>query len=256
MSRKEKYSFSNKQGEKLSATLDLPETTIRGYAVFAHCFTCSRNIVTTARIAGALAQHGIAVLRFDFTGLGESEGDFAETNLSTNIDDVISAIGFMREHFAPPALLIGHSLGASAVIAAATQDPDVRAVVTLSAPDDPGHLLQLLKRHLADIETRGQAMVEIGGQQFAITRQFIDDINKHAGQKQMAQLNKPVLILHAVDDELTSIDHAHRLFEQAEQPKSLVSLHGANHLFSHQENADVIASIIANWSYPYLDVDS
>jgi putative redox protein len=252
MSRKEKYSFTSKRGDKLSATLDLPAADTRGYAVFAHCFTCSRNIVTTARIAAALARHGIAVLRFDFTGLGDSEGDFADTNLSTNIDDVLSAIEFLREHFDAPALLIGHSLGASAVIAAASRIPDVRAVVTLSAPDDPGHLLQLLKHHLAEIELQGQAAVEIGGQQFTITRQFIDDINKHAGRQQMAQLNKPVLILHAIDDELTSIDHAHRLFEQAKEPKSLVSLHGANHLFSHQDNADIIASIIANWSYPYL----
>jgi len=193
------------------------------------------------------------VLRFDFTGLGSSEGDFSHTNFSSNVDDIIAAANYMAEHLQAPDLLIGHSLGGAAAIIAATHLPDVRAIATIAAPSDPAHLTHLLRETVTTIRAQGCAHVTIGGQQFTLRQQFLDDISEHSLTDALKTLNRPYLMLHSPDDKLVEFENARHLFDMAVEPRKLVPLEGADHLLSKTASADYAAEVIANWSKHYLE---
>lgn len=249
---REKHSFPNEQGEILSALIERPAGKVKAYALFAHCFTCSKNIGTATRISRALAQRGFAVMRFDFTGLGSSEGEFANTNFSSNVSDLVSAAAYLRELERAPGILVGHSLGGAAVIAAAAGIPEARAVVTIAAPDDPAHMHHLLRDSVPDIERQGWAHVSIGGQEFTIKKQFLDDVSEHSLDEALRNLGRPLLLLHSPADELIGIDHAYHLFQVASEPKSLISLDNADHLLSNPADAEYAAEAISAWASRYI----
>lgn len=249
---REKLTFTNRRGEKLAALLERPQAGVRAYALFAHCFTCSKNIGTATRISRALASRGFAVLRFDFTGLGNSEGDFANTNFSSNIDDLVAAADYLRDAYQAPEVLIGHSLGGAAVIAAAPKIPEARAVVTIAAPSDPGHMRHLLRDRVAEIESRGWAHVSIGGQQFTIRKQFLDDVAEHSLVDALQHMDKALLLLHSPRDKLIDIEHACHLFDAARQPKSIISLDNADHLLNDPADAEYAAETISAWASRYI----
>jgi pimeloyl-ACP methyl ester carboxylesterase len=250
--KQEKFPFPNARGEQLAGRLELPVQTPRAYALFAHCFTCSKDIGAATRITRALAARGFGVLRFDFTGLGNSEGDFANTNFSSNVDDLVRAAGALRSARAAPQLLIGHSLGGAAVLAAAGSIPEVRGVVTIAAPSDPAHVSHLFGDQLKEIEQAGQAQVNLAGRKFTITRQFVEDINAANLRARIRSLSSALLILHSPQDEIVAIDHARHIYEAAHHPKSFVSLDGADHLISRKQDADYAAEIIAAWANRYI----
>jgi putative redox protein len=239
---------------KISAKLDAPEGTPRAYGVFAHCFTCSKDVLAATRISQGLAALGVAVLRFDFAGLGSSGGDFADTNFSSNVEDLVAAVDFLRAHFAAPKLLIGHSLGGAAVIAAAHRVPEAKAVVTIAAPSDPHYVVDnLLAEHLDTIATLGEARVNLAGRDFNIRRHFVDDATQHALHERIANLGRALLVMHAPHDDTVSMDNATRIFELARHPKSFISLDGIDHLVTGREDGAYVAGIIAAWSTRYLD---
>ncbi|MEO1339005.1 MAG: alpha/beta fold hydrolase, partial [Myxococcota bacterium] len=211
----ERITFTGAQGHQLAARIERPEGSPRAYALFAHCFTCSKDIAAASRISRALKDEGVAVVRFDFTGLGNSEGDFSNTNFSSNIDDLVAAANYMRETHRAPALLIGHSLGGAAVLAAAPQIPECRAVVTIGAPADPAHVQHLLSCSVEKIEREGHAQVELGGRTFTIKKQFLDDLNSQNQTQRIGRLGRALLILHSPQDELVAIDQARQLYEAA-----------------------------------------
>ncbi len=248
-----KLTFRGAAGADLSARLDLPDgEQPRAYALFAHCFTCNKNYKAIAGISHALARTGIGVLRFDFTGLGESEGDFADTNFSSNVEDLVAAADFLRDEYEAPGLLIGHSLGGAAVLQGAARIPSSRAVVTLAAPSDPSYLVRSLGRAAQTIEARGEAEVTIGGQTFKIKKQFLDDLEHVAMQETIRALNRALLILHSPADEVVDIESAARIFQAARYPNSFISLDGADHLLSERGDAEYAASLIAAWVQKYL----
>jgi uncharacterized OsmC-like protein/fermentation-respiration switch protein FrsA (DUF1100 family) len=249
----ERFQFPGAGGHQLAATLDTPEGGIRAYALFAHCFTCGKDVLAAKRIAVALAAKGIAVLRFDFTGLGSSEGDFANSTFSSNVTDLVRAADHLRETRKAPALLIGHSLGGAAILAAAGQIPEARAVVTIAAPSDPAHVTGLFADRIADIREHGEAEVSLAGRPFTITRQFIDDIAEHNLMAHVAKLHRALLVMHSPNDDTVGIDNATRIFVAARHPKSFVSLAGADHLLSERRDAAYVADVIAAWSTRYLD---
>ena len=249
----ERFQFPSADGQQLAATLDTPEGEIHAYALFAHCFTCGKDVLAAKRIAVALSAKGIAVLRFDFTGLGSSEGDFANSTFSSNVADLVRAADHLRETRTAPAILIGHSLGGAAILAAAGEIPDARAVVTIAAPSDPAHVAGLFADRIADIRKHGEAEVSLAGRPFTITRQFLDDIAEHGLMAHIANLRKALLVMHAPTDDTVSIDNATRIFVAAKHPKSFVSLAGADHLLSDRRDAAYVADVIAAWSSRYLD---
>ena len=251
-----KLVFPNSKGEELAANLELPAGPPAAFAVFAHCFTCSRNIHAASRISRALCQRGIAVLRFDFTGLGSSEGDFANTNFSSNVEDLLSAAEALRERYQAPALLVGHSLGGAAVLVAGSRIPEVRAVATLAAPSDTEHLLGLFDADLAAIERDGRAEVNLAGRRFPITKQFVDDVSATRLSDSIRVLARPLLILHSPTDELVDIDHARRIYEAARHPKSFIALDGADHLLSREPDSEYVATQIAAWASRYIQVEA
>lgn len=253
MARTERVEFTGSQGDRLAARMEWPAGTPRAYAVFAHCFSCSKDIFAANRIARQLAAHGYAVLRFDFTGLGYSEGDFANTNFSSNVEDLLAAARFVESEYAPPDLLIGHSLGGAAVIAAASALPGIRAVATLGAPSDAAHVAHQFGDSIDKIEDEGIAEVSLGGRPFTIKRQFLEDIQGHTLEDTLANLRKPLLIAHSPTDATVGIDNASRLFLAAKHPKSFVSLDGADHLLTREEDAVFAADIIASWAQKYVD---
>lgn len=253
MARTERVEFTGSQGDRLAARMEWPAGTPRAYAVFAHCFSCSKDIFAANRIARQLAAHGYAVLRFDFTGLGHSEGDFANTNFSSNVEDLLAAARFVESEYAAPALLIGHSLGGAAVIAAASALPGIRAVATLGAPSDAAHVAHQFSASIDEIEQEGIAEVSLGGRPFTIKRQFLEDIKGHTLEDTLANLRKPLLIAHSPTDATVGIDNASRLFLAAKHPKSFVSLDGADHLLTREEDAVFAADIIASWAQKYVD---
>jgi uncharacterized OsmC-like protein/alpha-beta hydrolase superfamily lysophospholipase len=250
----EHFDFVNAHGEKLAALLDRPDGRVRAVALFAHCFTCGKDNKAARRIAEGLKLHGIAVLRFDFTGLGASEGEFANTTFSSNVDDLVAAADHLRTKLAAPAILVGHSLGGAAVLAAAHRIAEARAVVTINAPADPAHVAGLLKDQVANIDLRGEVEVTLGGRQFRVRRAFLDDIAEQMLTTRIGALHKALLIFHSPTDETVSIDNASRIFLAAKHPKSFISLAGADHLVSRASDAAYVASVIAAWAERYLDM--
>src|SRR5213596_2506866 len=193
----ERFQFTGSEGQQLAAALDSPEGKIRAYALFAHCFTCGKDVLAAKRIAVALAARGIAVLRFDFTGLGSSEGDFANSTFSSNVADLVRAADHLRETRKAPAILVGHSLGGAAVLAAAEQIPEARAVVTIAAPSDPAHVTGLFKNRVEDIRKHGEVEVSLAGRPFRIKREFLDDVAKQGLTAQITNLRKALLVMHS-----------------------------------------------------------
>jgi putative redox protein len=232
--------------------LERPAGDIATYALFAHCFTCSKDIAAASRIARALAGQGIAVLRFDFTGLGHSEGEFANTNFSTNVADLRCAAEAVRERLGPPELLIGHSLGGAAVLAVAGDIPDARAVVTIGAPSDPAHVAHLLKDKQAEIEAEGVAEVDLAGRTFTIKRQFLRDIESQRLAERIRTMRKALLIMHSPIDEIVGIDNASAIFLAARHPKSFISLDKADHLLTRRTDSEYVATTISAWARRYL----
>jgi uncharacterized OsmC-like protein/pimeloyl-ACP methyl ester carboxylesterase len=249
----ERFQFTSSEGHQLAAALDMPEQEPLAYALFAHCFTCGKEVLAAKRIAVALAAKGIAVLRFDFTGLGSSEGDFANSTFSSNVADLVRAADHLRDTRSAPAILIGHSLGGAAVLAAAGQIPDARAVVTIAAPSDPAHVTGLFKDRIEDIRTHGKVEVSLAGRPFPIRREFLDDIAEHNLMTHVTSLHKALLIMHSPTDDTVGIDNATRIFVAAKHPKSFVSLAGADHLLTGWRDAAYVADVIAAWATRYLD---
>jgi uncharacterized OsmC-like protein/fermentation-respiration switch protein FrsA (DUF1100 family) len=250
----ERFDFPNAQGQKLAALLDRPPGKPRAYALFAHCFTCGKDLHAAKRIAEGLTALGIAVLRFDFTGLGSSEGEFANTTFSSNIADLVAAANELRHKAQAPAILIGHSLGGTAVLAAAADVPEARAVVTIGAPCDPAHVTGLFKDRLDEIGAKGEVEATLAGRQFRISRGFVDDLAEHKLLDRIANLRKALLIFHSPTDEVVAIDNASRIFTAAKHPKSFVSLAGADHLLSRRSDAAYVANVIHAWAERYLDM--
>jgi putative redox protein len=248
----ERKDFPGADGQKLAARLDAPSGPVRAYALFAHCFTCGKDVFAASRIAQALTGHGIAVLRFDFTGLGASEGEFANTNFSSNVADLVAAADFLRRAHAAPGILIGHSLGGAAVLAAAGAMPEVKAVVTIAAPGDPGHVKGLFGSSQAAIEADGEANVQLAGRSFRIKRQFLVDAAAQNLSAKTAALQRALLVMHSPTDTTVDISNALEIFTAAKHPKSFISLDDADHLLTRREDAVYVAALIAVWSQRYL----
>ena len=251
MLKRGRIDFPGADGQKLAARLDLPDFPARAFALFAHCFSCSKDIHAASRIARRLTEHGIGVLRFDFTGLGHSEGDFANTNFSTNIQDLEAAAAWLNKEVGGPQLLIGHSLGGAAVVAAAANLPQVQAVATIGAPSDAEHVIHNFGERLDEIETRGQAEVHLAGRPFTIKQQFVEDVRGAKVRDAAAALKRPLLVLHAPLDDIVGIDNATGLFVAAKHPKSFLSLDKADHLLTREADAYYAADMIAAWAAPY-----
>ena len=250
----ERFDFVNAQGQRLAALLDMPPGEPKAYALFAHCFTCGKDVHAARRIAQALTALGIGVLRFDFTGLGSSEGEFANTTFSSNVADLLAAAGALRERRRAPAILIGHSLGGAAVLAAAADVPEARAVVTIAAPSDPAHVTGLFRDRLQDFAQQGEVEVTLEGRRFRISRAFLDDVAEQNLRQKIAQVRRALLIFHSPTDDRVGIENASRIFEAAKHPKSFVSLAGADHLLSRPSDAGYVAKVIAAWAERYLDL--
>ena len=244
--------FTGSAGVDLSARLDLPAGAVRAFALFAHCFTCTKDVLAAKRIAAELANSGIGVLRFDFTGLGSSEGEFANTDFSANVEDLIRAAAFLRDNFAAPTILIGHSLGGAAVLAAAADIPEAKVVVTIGAPADVSHVLKHFGSSLEEIRSKGEARVTLGGRQFRIRRSFIEDAEGHRLADRIGSLGKALLVMHAPRDAVVGIDNASRIFLAAKHPKSFVSLDDADHLLSDAGVATYAARVIDAWASKYV----
>ncbi len=255
MSVNKRINFPGADGHELAARLDLPAGEPRAYALFAHCFTCSKDLAAARRIAEGLAQEGIGVLRFDFTGLGHSEGEFANTNFSSNVGDLLAAADFMSRELRDPAILIGHSLGGAAVLAAAGEIPEVKAVATIGAPADVGHVLHQFGASLEDVRRQGETVVKLAGRPFTIKRQFVEDAESQNLAQKTAAMKKALLVLHAPRDETVGIDNATEIFVAAKHPKSFVSLDDADHLLTRGEDAAYAARVIAAWAARFLDAE-
>jgi len=248
----ERIDFQGPHG-KLSGKLDAPSGTPRAYGVFAHCFTCSKDVLAATRVSQGLAELGVAMLRFDFAGLGNSAGDFADTNFSSNVDDLVAASDFLREKFAAPSLLVGHSLGGTAVLAAAHRIPEAKAVVTIASPSDPHYVVnKLFAEHLDTIAKLGEARVRLAGRNFSIRQHFVDDAGQHQLHHKIATLGRPLLVMHAPQDDTVDMANASRIFELAQHPKSFVSLEGIDHLVTGREDAAYVTGLIAAWSGRYI----
>ena len=242
--------FPNQEGQKLAARLDLPiDQEPRACAIFAHCFTCSKDLNAVKNISLALTQMGLAVFRFDFTGLGQSTGEFADTNFSSNIEDLISAADYLAEHYDAPQLLVGHSLGGAAVLMAGLKIDSVKAVATIAAPADPVHVTHLLEEGREEIEQRGEAQVNIGGRPFIIKRQFLEDLRQVASGH-IGELKKSLLVMHSPQDQIVGIKNAEVIYKAAMHPKSFVSLDGADHLLSNPRDAHYAGQVIACLGLP------
>jgi uncharacterized OsmC-like protein/pimeloyl-ACP methyl ester carboxylesterase len=249
----ERFQFTGSEGHQLAAALDLPEREPIAYALFAHCFTCGKDVLAARRIAIELANKGIAVLRFDFTGLGSSEGEFANSTFSSNVADLVLAADHLRQTHKAPAILIGHSLGGAAILAAAERIPDAKAVVTIAAPSDPAHVTHFFKDKVEDIRTQGKVEVSLAGRPFNIKREFLDDIAEHNLMAQVAKLHKALLVMHSPTDDTVGIDNATRIFLAARHPKSFVTLPDTDHLLTKKTDAVYVADLIAAWVMRYLD---
>jgi putative redox protein len=251
--RTERLQFANAKGEKLAALIDLPLGKPVAFALFAHCFTCGKDNLAAKHIAERLATCGIGVLRFDFTGLGMSEGEFADTDFSSSVDDLVAAGDHLRKTYGAPAILIGHSLGGAAALAAAHRIPDARAVVTIAAPSDPAHVVGLFKDHVDEIREQGQVEVQIAGRPFRIKREFLDDVAQRRIEDCLANLRRALLVFHSPTDDTVGIENASHIFLGAKHPKSFVSLADADHLLSKKSDAVYVANVITAWAERYLE---
>lgn len=253
--KSERVSFPGALGHTLAARLDSPTDSPAAYALFAHCFTCSKDLLAVSRVSRALVDRGLAVLRFDFTGLGESGGDFAETNFSSNLDDLRAAVDFLRSRGQAPRLLIGHSLGGAAVLSVAGQVPEVRAVATIGAPSDTQHLHDSLLSSAPDLATAEEVEVQLAGRPFRVRREFLEDLRQDRVREAVHRLDRALIIFHSPTDEVVGIEHAARIYQAARHPKSFVALDGADHLLlSRPEDARFVADVLATWSARYLDL--
>lgn len=249
----EKLSFTGSQGNSLVGYLNTPDSgETSSFALFAHCFTCTKNYKAIRNIAAAMVDEGFAVFRFDFTGLGESEGDFADTNFSSNVEDLIAAADFLKTNYAAPSLLIGHSLGGAAVLQGAKSIDSCKAVVTIASPHEPKHVSHLLSQSAEEIEREGEAKVSIAGRPFKIRKQFLDDLEEHRMDETIRTLNRALVIFHSPFDDIVSIDNAAKIFKAARHPKSFVSLDDADHLLSDERDSRYVGSVIAAWALRYL----
>jgi fermentation-respiration switch protein FrsA (DUF1100 family) len=249
----ERFDFQNAAGQKLAALLDRPDGPMRTMALFAHCFTCGKSNRAARRIAEGLKLGDIGVLRFDFTGLGASEGEFANTTFSSNVEDLIAAANHLRRTLAAPSLLIGHSLGGAAVLAAAHSIPEARAVVTIGAPFDPAHVVGLFGEKIAEIGDNDEVEVTLAGRPFRVRRTFLEDVKKQNLENHLKTLQRALLIFHSPIDDTVDIENANHIFAAANHPKSLISLAGADHLLSETDDAAYVAHLIASWADRYLD---
>lgn len=252
-----KIVFKNLEGHDLKARLDVPiDGEVLAYALFAHCFTCSKDLKAVQNISRTLNQEGIAVLRFDFTGLGESQGDFSDSNFSSNVSDLIQAAQFLEDNYAAPQLLIGHSLGGAAVLMAAGKLESVKAVATIGAPADPEHVTHLVAENKEDIEAQGEANVKIGGRSFKIKKQFLEDLANSSLAEHVASLKRALIIFHSPIDNTVGIENAQMLFKAAKHPKSFVSLDNADHLLSQEKDSRYVGHVISAWAASYLNFAS
>lgn len=248
-----KVHFTNQEDHQLTARIELPADRNPGsFALFAHCFTCNKNLSAIRNISRALTAEGFGVMRFDFTGLGDSEGDFSDTNFSSNIGDLRAAADYLKSNYMAPALLIGHSLGGAAVLHASADIPSVAAVATIGAPSDPQHVTRLISGSVDDIESKGFAEVNIGGRPFTIKKQFIDDLRAVNMPDLLKKLKIALLFAHAPQDAIVGIDNAAELFEASRHPKSFISLDGADHLLSKSADSQYMGSVIASWAKRYV----
>lgn len=238
----------------LSGLLETPESSVKFYALFAHCFTCGKDVAAASRISRALTAKGIAVLRFDFTGLGNSDGDFSNTNFSSNIQDLVAAADFLRKEFSAPKLLIGHSLGGAAVLGVAHKVIESLAVVTIGSPSDAAHVAHNFAAHIDDIEKHGAAEVNLGGRKFTIQKQFLDDINSY-DTGHISKLKKALLVMHSPVDSIVNISEAEKIYQAALHPKSFVSLDTADHLLNNKNDSEYAAAVIAAWVSRYIACD-
>lgn len=244
--------FENRKGEMLSGILDLPTEEPVAYALFAHCFTCSKNLRAASNIARALNDERIAVLRFDFTGLGQSAGEFANTNFSTNVDDLLAAVDFLDRKHGDVSILIGHSLGGTAVLQAAPRVESAVAVATIGSPAEPAHVARMFASHEESLREQGEAEVDLGGRPFLVKQQFVDDLEEHDVQGTIGKLRKALLIMHAPLDNIVEIDNAAELFVAAKHPKSFVSLDSADHLLSNDDDSRYAGQVLAAWASRYV----
>lgn len=250
--RSQKISFRGAHGDELAAYLDLPKNNVRSYALFAHCFTCSKNLKPVKNISQRLNERGIGVFRFDFTGLGESEGDFSNTNFSSNIDDLLAASDYLKENYNTPEILIGHSLGGAAVLQMASQVKKSKAVVTIAAPSSPEHVKKNFGARLEEIKEKGEATVTLAGRDFKIKKQFLDDLEETKMDENIRNLNRALMIFHSPVDETVGIDNAAHIYQMAKHPKSFVSLDDADHLLMKEEDSTYVADIVASWAKRYF----
>jgi uncharacterized OsmC-like protein/alpha/beta superfamily hydrolase len=249
----ERISFPGGHGDALSARLSLPaDEKVRACALFAHCFTCSKDLKPVVNISRALTRRGIAVMRFDFTGLGESDGDFADTTFTSNVEDLVAAAEFMREQYAAPSVLIGHSLGGAAVLQAAARVPSIDAVATIGAPFDPAHVKDLFVDAIEDIESQGEAEVVLGGRRFTLSREFIRDLEGRRVEETIGSLGRPLLIFHSPVDATVDIENARLIYKAARHPKSFVSLDDADHLLLDERDSLYVGAVLAAWADRYL----
>ena len=253
MSR-QKIEFPNAEGVQLAGLLELPTATPLAWALFAHCFTCGKDVAAASRIARALAKRGIAVLRFDFTGLGNSDGDFANTNFSSNVEDLLAAANWLRETHQAPSLIIGHSLGGAAVLRAAHEIPELKAVCTIAAPATASHVSHLFEDAIETIQESGKANVRLGSREFTIKQQLLTDLDQYGSTAHIAKLGKPLLIFHSPLDSTVSIDEAAAIYKAAKHPKSFISLDQADHLLTQAVDSEYVAATLTAWAGRYLDI--
>jgi len=251
-----KVNFKNQHDHELSARIEMPvDKRPTAYALFAHCFTCSKNLQAVTNISRALTSKGIAVMRFDFTGLGESEGDFADTNFSSNVEDLICAADYLKSEYEAPKIIIGHSLGGAAVLMAASLLDSIEAIATIGAPADPPHVKHLFQNSLEEINESGFAKVSIGGRPFTIKKQFIDDLENNDLPKTISELKKPLIVFHSPQDEIVDIKNAEKIYTSAHHPKSYVSLDRADHLLTNKRDATYVGEVIASWADRYVNLE-
>lgn len=253
----QKVRFRNEEGHALVGRLEIPiDQHPHNFVIFAHCFTCTKNLLAIKNISRALTSSGFAVLRFDFTGLGESDGDFADTNFSGNVQDLTAAANYLSQNYSPPTLLVGHSLGGAAAIFAAHDIPSVKAVTTIGAPSSPYHVKHLLKSNLAEIRSEGKATVNLSGRNFTVKKQFLDDLETKPMGRTLKNMDKAILIMHSPQDQIVGIKNAEELYTAAHHSKSFVSLDGADHLLSKKEDSVYVGEVIAGWAQRYVSIQT